>query len=207
MSSLHTPNGGNGDARRAVLLDKDGTLVHNVPYNVDTTQMCFTAGAMEALEILHKACFALVVVTNQPGIATGRFTAAQFDALCSALEREVTEQSGVALTGIYACPHTPDRAGRPTCACRKPGAGLLRQAATELGLDLHRSWMIGDILDDVEAGRRAGCRTILLDVGNETEWHWSPLRVPHYRCADLGQAARHIVSAHERTDSCNAEAG
>jgi len=71
---------------------------------------------------------------------------------------------------------------------------MLRQAARAHRLDLRRSWMIGDILDDVEAGRRAGCRSVLLDVGNETVWRRSPLREPDHRAPDLLDAARHIVA-------------
>jgi histidinol phosphatase-like enzyme len=84
----------------------------------------------------------------------------------------------------------------PACACRKPAPGLLRQAAAEHGIDLAQSWMVGDILDDIEAGRRAGCRTVLLDVGNETVWHRTPLREPHHLCADLLAAAQTIVAQH-----------
>jgi histidinol phosphatase-like enzyme len=73
---------------------------------------------------------------------------------------------------------------------------MLRQAASDHGVDLERSWMIGDILDDVEAGRRAGCRTVLLDVGNETVWRMSALREPHHRCPDLLHAADLIVTRH-----------
>ena len=81
------------------------------------------------------------------------------------------------------------------CLCRKPAPGLLHQAARTRNLDLARSWMVGDILDDVEAGRRAGCRSVLLDVGHETVWRLSPLRTPHFRAGDLLEAARHIVAA------------
>jgi hypothetical protein len=81
------------------------------------------------------------------------------------------------------------------CLCRKPAPGLLRQAARVHAIDLANSWMIGDILDDVEAGRRAGCRSVLLDVGNETEWQLSPLRTPHVRAANLLEAARAIVAS------------
>ena len=93
------------------------------------------------------------------------------------------------LGGFYYCPHLPD-AG---CGCRKPEPGLLERAARERGIDLAVSWMIGDILDDIEAGRRAGCRTILLDVGNETEWRLSDARRPDHVAADLAEAAQIIA--------------
>jgi D-glycero-D-manno-heptose 1,7-bisphosphate phosphatase len=93
------------------------------------------------------------------------------------------------LDGFYYCPHAPG-AG---CECRKPAAGLIERAAREHGVALGESWLIGDILDDIEAGRRAGCKTVLLDNGNETQWELSPERVPHHIARDLGEAAALIL--------------
>jgi histidinol phosphatase-like enzyme len=98
--------------------------------------------------------------------------------------------------GFYWCPHDP--AGNvpryaTECTCRKPMPGLLLKAAQEHGIDSSRSWMIGDILNDVEAGRRAGCRTALIDNGNETEWQWSALRSPDVLAGSFLAAARAIV--------------
>jgi hypothetical protein len=93
----------------------------------------------------------------------------------------------------------------PGCLCRKPAPGLLRQAARAHRIDLQRSWMIGDILDDIEAGRRAGCRPVLLDVGSETVWRMSPLRTPHHRAPNLLEAARAIIAADD--DSAQHAAG
>ena len=180
-------------ARPAVFIDKDGTLIVDVPYNVDAALLRFTPHALEALQLLDRAGYALVVVTNQPGIAAGRFTRAEFARLQHALVTRVLHVAGVELAGFYTCPHAP-AAPASACLCRKPAPGMLRQAALAHRFDLGRSWMIGDILDDVEAGRRAGCRSVLLDVGNETEWRRSPLREPQHRAADLLDAARHIVA-------------
>jgi HAD superfamily hydrolase (TIGR01662 family) len=96
-----------------------------------------------------------------------------------------------ALDGFYYCPHAPD-AG---CACRKPAAGMLHRAALEHGVRLPDSWMIGDILDDVEAGKRAGCRTVLLDNGNETEWQITPERVPDCIARNFAEAAQLVLRA------------
>jgi D-glycero-D-manno-heptose 1,7-bisphosphate phosphatase len=182
-------------SRPVVFLDKDGTLVENVPYNVDPAQLRFTPHALSALQMLQAEGYALVVVSNQPGLALGRFTRAEFARLQRALAARLRDEAGVELTDFYACPHRPGAHDRPACLCRKPAPGLLRQAALAHRLDLRDAWMVGDILDDIEAGRRAGCRTVLLDVGHETVWRCSPLRTPHHRCADLLQAARHIVAA------------
>ena len=166
--------------RRAVFLDKDGTLVEDVPYNVDPARLVLTRGAVDAVRAFAARGYRIIVVSNQPGIALGRFSADALKAVESRL-RELLPR----LDGFYYCPHAP-RAG---CRCRKPAAGLLERAAREHGIDLAESWMIGDILDDVEAGRRAGCRTVLLDVGHETAWRLSPLRDPDPRCATLTAAA------------------
>jgi D-glycero-D-manno-heptose 1,7-bisphosphate phosphatase len=172
---------------RAVFLDKDGTLIENVPYNVDPAKVALTPGAAEGLAALHNSGFRLIVVSNQPGAALGYFPERALEAVEHRL-RELLADSGVPLEGFYYCPHLPGAA----CGCRKPAAGLLMRAAAEKALDLSRSWMIGDILDDVEAGRRAGCRTVLLDNGNETEWHLNDARRPHRMAADLREAARLI---------------
>jgi len=179
----------------AVFLDKDGTLVEDVPYNVDPERLRFTPRALEGLRLLAGAGFPLVVVSNQPGLAAGRFTRAEFGRLRYALTERIRREAGVDLAGMFVCPHAPAAAAGASCLCRKPAPGLLRQAAVVHRLDLSRCWMIGDILDDVEAGRRVGCRSVLLDVGNETEWRLSPLRVPHHRCPDLLAAAEVIVSS------------
>ncbi|HEU4459118.1 MAG TPA: HAD-IIIA family hydrolase [Methylibium sp.] len=191
--------------RPAVFLDKDGTLVENVPYNVDPSQLRFTRGALPALRALADAGFALVVVTNQPGLALGRFRRAEFQVLEDALRTRIREEGGVTLTDFMVCPHAP---ATPTnsCLCRKPAPGMLRQAAVAHRLDLAASWMVGDILDDVEAGRRAGARSLLLDVGNETVWRMSPLRTPERRCADLLEAASHILRHRGSADDGGAEA-
>jgi len=181
--------------RRAVFLDKDGTLVEDVPYNVDPARLRLTPHAAEGLRLLQASGYLLIVVTNQPGLALGHFDRAALARLQAALVRLLAGQ-GVSLAGFHACPHAASAdPKRPNCLCRKPAPGLLRQGAQAHGVDLARSWMVGDILHDVEAGRRAGCRTVLLDVGNETQWQMSPLRQPHHRCPDLLEAARTILRA------------
>ncbi len=179
----------------AIFLDKDGTLVRDVPYNVDPARMELLPAAAEGLLELQRAGYRLVVVSNQSGVARGYFSE---DALVGVHERlrQLLAEAGVALDGFYYCPHHPqgsvERYAIP-CACRKPAPGLLWRAAEEQGLILEQSWMIGDILDDVEAGRRAGCQTILIDNGHETEWVLSRLREPGYLASDLRQAAQVIL--------------
>jgi D-glycero-D-manno-heptose 1,7-bisphosphate phosphatase len=169
-----------------VFLDKDGTLVVNVPHNVDPARIVLARGAEHAVRTLAGRGFRVIVVSNQPGAALGLFAEEALKAVQAHLAKTFPT-----LDGFYYCAHRP-HAG---CGCRKPDTGLLERAAQEHELDLSASWMIGDILDDIEAGRRAGCRTILLDVGNETEWRLSEARSPHHVAADLAEAAEIIVGA------------
>lgn len=179
--------------RPAIFLDKDGTLIDNVPYNVDPALLTFRPGAVQAMALLAARGYMIVIVTNQSGIARGCFTRAQLMELRDALARRLAEEGHVYLKGFQFCPHGPDEHGRPTCLCRKPRPGLLLEAAMLYGIDLERSWMIGDTLDDVEAGRRAGCKTILYDSGGETLWRNTPLRKPHAHVFHWSEVSRFIL--------------
>lgn len=181
---------------KAVFLDKDGTLIEDVPYNVDPERIQLTQGAVEGLKLLDAAGYQLIVITNQSGVARGYFPESALVAV-EERSRQLLAEVGVSLAGFYYCPHHPDGVVSElaiTCSCRKPEPGMLLYAADKHGIDIQESWFIGDILNDVEAGRRAGCRTILIDNGNETEWQLSPERSPHYVVTDLTQAAQVITS-------------
>ncbi len=182
---------------RAVFLDKDGTLLEDVPYNVDPSLMKLAPGAWQALPRLHDAGFALAVVSNQSGVARGLFPVEALDAVHRRLD-ELVRLAGARLSGFYFCPHLPGAADPRygvACECRKPLPGLLLQGARDLALDLGRSWMLGDILDDVEAGNRAGCRSILVGIDHETEWVRTPERRPWGEAPDLATAADMVLSA------------
>ncbi len=184
-------------SRRAIFLDKDGTLIDNVPYNVDPRRVRLTHRALEALRRLHDLGFLLIVVSNQPGVAFGYFDEPALETLTRHLAL-LLASNGAPLAGFYYCPHHPQahlRYYRLACSCRKPRPGLISAAALVHDIDLARSWVVGDILNDVEAGARAGCRTILLDNGNETEWQRGEFRRPDAVVADLFQAADVIEQA------------
>lgn len=154
----------------ALFLDRDGTLVEPRHYPSLPADLILSEGIGPLLRRFQDAGWDLIVITNQSGLARGLFTEATLDAMHGYL-RQMLRQWGVELTAIQYCPHHP--AGTVaslaiTCACRKPQPGMLLAAATAHGVDLARSWMIGDILDDVEAGNRAGCRTALVDLGTES---------------------------------------
>lgn len=163
---------GSRPGRRAVFLDRDGILVdlvvnlatgsHEGPLRPE--QVRLRAGAAELLRGLRAEGWALVVVSNQPGMAKGECPAADLDAVHEHVV-EGLAAAGAEVDAWYYCHHHPQGARRDlagTCACRKPEPGLLLQAATDLGLDLSRSWILGDRDSDMEAGRRAGCRTFLV---------------------------------------------
>jgi D,D-heptose 1,7-bisphosphate phosphatase len=180
---------------KAVFIDKDGTLIENQPYNVDLSLIRFTPGAVAGLRLLREAGYQLILVSNQSGVARGFFDCAAVDHVNAYLQG-LLEENDVAFAGFYYCPHHPEGVVleyTEDCYCRKPRPGLLLQAAYELGINLSASYMIGDILDDVEAGHRAGCRSVLLDVQSETEWQLTPLRTPDFVAPDLTAASRHIA--------------
>jgi D-glycero-D-manno-heptose 1,7-bisphosphate phosphatase len=182
----------------ALFLDRDGTLVEPRHYPSDPNDLVLNPGIGPLLRTMQRSGWELIVVTNQSGIARGYFTEATLERMHDRL-REMFRVWGIELDAIHACPHhvagvIPHLA--VPCRCRKPQPGMLLRAATERGIDLARSWMIGDILDDVEAGRRAGCRTALVDRGTESAPDrpaLMPLTAPppRYRPAQWsGQAAR-----------------
>jgi histidinol-phosphate phosphatase family protein len=184
---------------KAVFLDKDGTLIDDVPYNVDPARIRLARGAAEGVRLLQRAGFRLFVVSNQSGVARGMFPATAL-ARVEARLRSLLAEVGVPVDGFYWCPHHPDGVVpryAVACDCRKPAPGLLLQASRQHGVNLAASWLVGDILDDVEAGRRAGCRTVFLDIGIETEWVRTGLRIPHFRAGDLAEAATIITEATE----------
>jgi histidinol-phosphate phosphatase family protein len=186
--------------RPAVFLDKDGTLIDNVPYNADPERISLLPGVLLGAVALSVAGYRLFIVSNQPGVALGKFGR---DALAKveARLRELFNAVGVHIDGFYWCPHKPSAPGRAACACRKPRPGLLFSAADAHRVDLARSWMIGDILDDVEAGHRAGCRSILVDRGNETLWERGEYRTPEAIVDRFDEAVRVILDAEEHAQS------
>lgn len=150
----------------AVFLDRDGTLCELVPYLADPAQATLIPGAADALRQAARAGYRLVVVSNQSGVARDMFDAATVEAVNEALARRLAE-AGVRIDRFEYCPHHPEFTG--PCLCRKPGPGMLRRAAGALGIDLRRSWMIGDAAADLEAGARAGCRSLLVRTGYGAE--------------------------------------
>ncbi|GIW05581.1 MAG: D,D-heptose 1,7-bisphosphate phosphatase [Dehalococcoidia bacterium] len=146
--------------RRALFLDRDGTLNVEVHYLNRPEDLVLIDGAAEAIAEARRRGWAAVVITNQAGVGRGYFTAETLERIHARLTDELARHH-VTLDGIYACIHHPD-AG---CSCRKPEPGMILSAAADLDIDPRQSWMIGDRASDLEAGRRAGCRTALVLTG------------------------------------------
>lgn len=142
---------------RALFLDRDGTIIEDRGYIRDPALVQLLPGAADVLRELQDAGWALVVVSNQSGVGRGLITPAEMDAV-QARFLEVMTAAGVEITASYFCPHRPDE----NCCCRKPSPFHVEQAAREYGLDLGKSWMMGDRKSDIQCGKNAGCRTIWL---------------------------------------------
>jgi len=175
---------------RAVFLDRDGVLNRALiregkPYPPRTMEeLEILPGVEEALLKLRAAEYLLIVVTNQPDVARGTTPRAEVEAFNDWLAKRLP------LDEFRVCFHDD----REECSCRKPKPGLLLEAAAELGLDLNASWMVGDRWRDVEAGQRAGCRTVWIDAGYREKGPSSP---PDYRCVDLAGAVDTILGRQE----------
>jgi D-glycero-D-manno-heptose 1,7-bisphosphate phosphatase len=149
---------------RAIFADRDGTVIEDVGYISDPDLVRLLPGAAAGLAAVRDLGFRLVVVSNQSGVARKLITDEQARAVHVRFVSEL-ERNGVRLDAVRYCPHGPD----DDCPCRKPLPGLLVDAAEDLGLDLTRSFMVGDKPSDIEAGRRAGCTTVLLAAENGRE--------------------------------------
>ncbi len=152
---------------KAVLLDRDGTLIRDVPYLGDPAKVALEDGVAGALRRLHELGYLLIVVTNQSGIGRGLFTEDDFQAVQARLA-ELLRDEGVPLRAVYHCPHHPTEARPPylvDCPCRKPKSGMVLAAIAEHDLDPAQSFMIGDTFRDIRAGQGAGVRSILVRTG------------------------------------------
>lgn len=175
--------------RRAVFVDKDGTLVENVPYNVDPDRIALTKNAAEGIRALAMQGYRVMVVSNQSGAALGLFP----EKALEQVEERLQDLLPV-LHGFYYCPHLPETG----CDCRKPAPGMLERAARELGLDLAASTMIGDKPIDLEAGRAVGASGVLVRTGyGEGDWEFrrDSFRVPPDHVAeDLLDAVEWVLA-------------
>jgi D-glycero-D-manno-heptose 1,7-bisphosphate phosphatase len=168
---------------KIIVLDRDGTLVVDRGYLDDPAGLEFETGAAEALQCWRDHGYRLLVITNQSGVGRGFFPAGRLEAMHARLH-EMVAACGARLEAIYHCPHRPEDA----CACRKPALGLLHQAASELGFAPERAVVIGDKASDVEFGRRAGAKTILIAPAPAAEVR------PDLTLPNLPAAARAVIA-------------
>jgi histidinol-phosphate phosphatase family protein len=161
-----------------LFLDKDGTLIEDLPYNVDPRRVRLAPGAARALERWAADGWPIAIVSNQSGVARGYWPVTALETLATHLLGDLAAH-GVTAGGFYACPHLPNGVNEyaVSCDCRKPSPGLIRRAAADLGADLAASWFIGDTWMDVAAGRAAGCRTIVVGP----EWRRTDAYPAHAR--------------------------
>jgi D-glycero-D-manno-heptose 1,7-bisphosphate phosphatase len=190
---------------KAVFLNRDGVVnelvyhrekgIIDSPFTVE--QLRILHGVVEAIKNLQKEDHKVILASNQPGIAKGNLSQETFEEIRQKM-KETLARGGVSIDGEYYCFHHPEakvESLRVICECRKPKPGLLLQAAKDMDIDLSKSWMIGDGLTDVKAGKRAGCRTVLL---GRIKCEFCPLMDeedarPDFIASNLMEAAQYIL--------------
>jgi len=178
-------------ANRAVFLDRDGTIVEDPGFLQELEKVTLLPGAAEAIRRLNIADYRVVIVTNQSGIARGRYTVDDYEAVQRRLV-ELLAARGARIDGAYVCPHHPQLSG--PCDCRKPGLKLFREAAEAFDIDFSRSWWVGDRLSDVQPARLLGGGGILVATG-EGNLHQGQARALGVMVvADLAAAVQEILT-------------
>ncbi|MFF8992544.1 D-glycero-alpha-D-manno-heptose-1,7-bisphosphate 7-phosphatase [Streptomyces sp. NPDC014983] len=187
-----SPRAEEAHRRKAVFLDRDGTVTEPRHYPSRPGDLVLQPGIGPPLRALQHAGWALVVVTNQSGVARGFLTITDLEAMHERLGALLAAHR-VRLDGLYACPHHPDGTMpdyRQPCSCRKPAPGMLHQATRDLELDLARSWTVGDSPCDIAAGRAAGTRTVLVTTrphgGDRPDGH----------CTTTAEALHTVLHSH-----------
>lgn len=188
------------ELRPAAFIDRDGVINAELNYVSRVEDFHVLPGVVTGLRRLSEAGYALVVVTNQAGIAKGKFHESAFHLLTDYMLEHFAAQD-VRFAGVYHCPHHPQgliERFRLDCDCRKPAPGMLLRAAAELGLDLSSSVLVGDKPSDTAAGRAAGVlRTVLVESGHALPADTT--RCADHRCADLDRAAQWLCQPNRET--------
>jgi len=174
-----------------VFLDRDGVINENRDDYVKTIdEFSFLPGVLEGLAKLKSADITTIVVSNQAGVGRGIIDPAELERIDRSMVQTISEHGGE-ISAIYYCTHRKDEG----CDCRKPNPGLLIRASRELGFDLKQSFFVGDAQSDIEAGYRAGCRTVLVLTGRTSLSEVNDWSVkPDYIAADLLTAVDWILS-------------
>jgi D-glycero-D-manno-heptose 1,7-bisphosphate phosphatase len=175
--------------KRFVLLDRDGTIIVEKNYLARPDAVELIANAGEALRMLAAHGFGLIVITNQSGVGRGYFDEDRLRSIHDRLKHLLAAE-GVALDGIYYCPHTPDEG----CLCRKPGTALAELAARRHGFDPGETVVVGDKACDIELGYRIGAMTVLVQTGHGTSYLWQEGLQPQVTVANIHAAAQWIIA-------------
>jgi len=175
----------------AVFLDRDGTIVEDPGFLHEPEKVTLLPGAAEAIRRLNEAGYRVIIVTNQSGIARGRYTVADYEAVQRRLG-ELLAAKGARIDAAYFCPHHPLLSG--PCECRKPGVKLFREAQAAFDIDFSRSWWVGDRLSDVQPARLLGGEGILVATGEGNLQQGQARALGVMLVADLASAVEKILA-------------
>ncbi len=171
---------------RAVFLDRDGTIIAEKNYLSQITEVEVLPGIPSAIRELNRNNFKVIVISNQSGVGQGKFTQKKVEKINNYLKNLLLKK-GAKIDKIYFCPHIPEN----NCSCRKPSTGLIHEAQKDFNIVLEKSYLIGDKASDIEAGYRAGCKTILVLTGcGEKEKEKS---TPTHLASNLREAVKWIL--------------
>ena len=152
---------------RAVFLDRDGTIIEGVPYLSKVSQIKLNLNAPEGIKLINEKNYHVIIITNQSGLARGFFDETRLKEINLELKNQLLEK-GARIDDIFFCPHMPESEisdGSEPCNCRKPHPKMILDAAEKYNINLNESFMVGDTPGDINAGKNAGCRTVLIDKG------------------------------------------
>jgi D-glycero-D-manno-heptose 1,7-bisphosphate phosphatase len=173
---------------KAIILDRDGTLIHDPGYVHKVEDLKLIEGTLEALHLL-KENFKFFIVTNQSGIGRGIFTFSDFEKFNNSLLK-IFKKNDIAIEKTYVCHHHPDE----KCDCRKPGIKFVKEIEKDFNISLKNSWVIGDHPHDIEMGKKAGCRTIYVLTGHgEKEREDLGKIKPDFIAKDIYEASKLIT--------------
>ena len=179
--------------KKAVFLDRDGTILDELGYLTPDSTIHIYPYSIDAIRLLARGGYAVVIITNQGGIGLGLYDHAFVDRTHKGLADQFAA-GGASVDGWYYCPHHPEAVVpefKQVCECRKPAIGLVTAAARDLDLDLHASWIVGDQWRDIEVGHRTGARSVLVRTGygRRLETNWPDDIAPATLVADNVMAA------------------
>ncbi|MBN2239575.1 MAG: HAD family hydrolase [Dehalococcoidales bacterium] len=184
-----------GNTQAAVFLDRDGVIIEDTGYIDSCSRVTTIPGIDEIIRSFNEHGFKVIVVTNQAGVARGYFTEETVHKINGYIQKQL-EDRGARIDGIYYCPHhkegiVPEYTKE--CYCRKPNPGMLEKAANDFGIDLMKSFLLGDKMSDIEAGFRAGCRTVYLVSEFSPNDTTTSSEKPDHTAMSLSDAGKWII--------------